>query len=200
MSECVSQLHNIVSLAGGALALNLAYVNLERFRYAKTIQNSSQGVLDEMEKDTELDFTRTESYQQLKALVAFTYHDHKNGPTKPKLGITLCIMKILYQYLFSNLMDVFLCSILVIVSVVALGLGSAHPIGVLGWTCPYFTSEHIHISYWLLAASIAVPMLFLLAGGWLKRKCDDLIHRIDADLGQVLKKGVPDAKLKDEPS
>ena len=200
MPECISQLHNIVSLAGGALALNLAYVNLERFRYAKTIQNSSKGALDQIEKDQELDYTNAESYQQLKGLVASTYHDKKDEPSKPKLGIKLCVMNILYRHLFSNLMDVYLCSLLVVVSVVALVLGSAHPIGVLDWTCPYFTLEFIHRSYWLLAASIAVPMLFLLAGGLIKRECDDLVHRIEADLGQVLKKGVSDAKLKDQSS
>ena len=40
-----SQLHQIVALAGGALALNLAYVNLERFRYAKAIRNQSKDIL-----------------------------------------------------------------------------------------------------------------------------------------------------------
>ena len=69
MSTCASELPHIVSLASGALALNLAYLNLERFRYAKAILNSAKEVMDRLEKDQELDFTQTRSYKQLKALV-----------------------------------------------------------------------------------------------------------------------------------
>ena len=191
-------MHHVVSLAGGALALNLAYVNLERFRYANAIQNISREVLDRVENAEGIDFTHTRSYRQLQELVTFPRRDRRDETSAEVSGAGLRFLRLLYGWIFVKPTDMFICSILVIASVLALALGSGHPIGVLMGTCAWFTREHIHLSYWILASGILVPMVFLALGTYIKWTCSGLADRIHGDLGAVLKKAVPDAKINDE--
>ena len=184
MANCGSELPQILSLASGALAINLAYLNLERFRYAKAVLNSARGVMDEVEKiekTQDLNFKETVSYQQLKALV-----DFPKGNVK-ELGVSLKITRFLYGRLFvkppaDRIAGVFF----VIASTAALVLGSGQPIGVLAWTCGLFVRDYISVSYWILVAGITFPMLFLMVGQLVQKTCHSLAERIKRDFGAIV--------------
>ena len=199
MSTCVSDLPNIVSLASGALALNLAYLNLERFRYAKAILNSAKEAMDRVEKNQDLDFTQTRSYTQLKALVEFPASNKRNGNTGEKLGAFLKTIQFLHGRIFVRPpMDRIFCTVFVIMSVIALILGAGHPIGILPFTCRFFTREYIGVSYWSLVAGVLMPMAFLVLGGFIQRTCRNLAERIEGDLGRVMQRSAQEARV--EPS
>ena len=198
---CTSELHHIVSLAGGVLALNLAYLNLERFRYAKTIQNHSREVLDTFE-DAEgirkgANLEQMSSYRQVKELATFPDVNAGAAPT-PELWKEFRARRFVYEWLFVKRIDIMVCSVFVLVSVVALALGSGHPIGALGWTCSYFDKANIGVSYWILAPGIVVPMIFLIVGGYIQSKYVALVDRVKRDLGEMLQALVPGAGLKDD--
>jgi len=200
LPECASQLHHIVSLAGGALALNLAYVNLERFRYARSAENLSKDMLDKVEIDGK--FRKSKSYQELSALVARNLPEKKNeykidSSSDSKVGIDTRALRWLHELLFVKPMDLVICCIFVVISVIALALGSGHPIGVLMWTCKYFSTKHDDV-YWTLAVGIAAPMLFILFGSCILWKCRTLIRRMEDEFGYQLKKEVPTVALKNE--
>lgn len=196
MSTCASELPHIVSLASGALALNLAYLNLERFRYAKAILNSAKEVMDRLEKDQELDFTQTRSYKQLKALVEFPTSRKENGDAPQELGAFLGTIKLLYRWLFVRPpMDRIFCTAFVIASVTAVVLGAGHPIGVFQSTCQFFDTTYISLSYWALVAGIIMPMVFLVLGGFIQQTCLNLAERIEGDLGQVMQRSAREARV-----
>lgn len=208
-STCASELHHVVSLAGGALALNLAYLNLERFRYAKAIQNHSRQVVDKFEKaeglpkGTNLD--QVTSYRKVKELATIPDTDDgddADDETKPTAGLwkEFGVTGLVYEWIFVKRMDIIICSIFVVVSVVALALGSGHPIGILEWTCSYFDKARIGVSYWTLAMGIAVPMVFLMVGGYIQSKYVKLAGEVQRNLGEMLQALVPGAKLKDDSS
>lgn len=206
VTDCGSYLQHVVALAGGALALNLAYVNLERFRYAKTIQNRAREVLDKLDKAGAvpkagavkgIDLTRARSYRQLRELATFPGPNIQDGrPTD--LGKEFRAIRSVYEWLFVKRIDIFVCSIFVAISVIALALGSGQPIGVLGWTCGYFGKEDIAVSYWTLAVGIVVPMVFLVVGGYIQSKCFEVGDRVEHDLGGIIQSTVTDADFDDD--
>ena len=200
LPECTSQLHHIVSLAGGALALNLAYVNLERFRYARVAEALSRDMLDKVEIDGK--FRESKSYQELSALVARNLpekksEDNTNRSSDNKVGIGTRALRWIHEWSFVKPVDIVICCIFVMISVLALALGSGHPIGVLMWSCEYFSTKHDDV-YWILAVGIVTPMVFILIGSSILWKCRTLTKRMEDEFGHLLKKEVPIVDLKDE--
>ena len=198
LSECASQLHHIVSLAGGALALNLAYVNLERFRYARVAENLSKDMLDKVEADGQ--FRQSRSYQELSALVARNLPEKKNDTDRSsenKVGLDTRVTRWIHEWIFVKPVDILVCCIFVVISVIALALGSGHPIGVLTWTCEYFSTKHEDV-YWTLAVGITTPMVFILIGSYILWKCRRLTRRMEDEFGHLLKKEVPTVGLKND--
>lgn len=203
LPECMSQLHHIVSIAGGALALNLAYVNLGRFRYAQAAEKLSKDMLDKVEIDGK--FRKSKSYQELSALVARNLPEKKEKKNEDdtdrsadnKIGRDTRALRWLHERLFVKPTDLVICCIFVVISVIALALGSGHPIGVLMWTCEYFSTKHDDV-YWILAVGVTAPMLFILFGSCILWKCHALIRRMEDEFGYELQNKVPTVALKDE--
>lgn len=194
MPACVSELPHLLSLVGGALALNLAYLNLERFRYAKAILDSAKEVMDEVERNENFDFSGTGSYKQLKALVKFS--DGRGGNGTQELDWGLRITRYLYVLIFLRPpTDRIVCISSVVASTTALTLGSGHPIGSLAWTCGLFGAEHIYLSYWILVLGVVSPMIFLALGIYIQQTSRRLAARIRGDLGKVMQREARDATV-----
>ena len=194
MCACVSELPHLLSLAGGALALNLAYLNLERFRYAKAILDSAKEVMDEVERDEKFDFSGTGSYKQLKALVKFPAGRGGNGTQELDLGLR--ITRYLYVLIFLKPpTDRLVCISSVVASTAALTLGSGHATGSLAWTCRFFGAEHIYLSYWILVLGVTSPMIWLALGIYIQQTSRRLAARIKGDLGEVMQREARDAAV-----
>ena len=198
MLSCVSELTHIVPLASGAVTLNLAYLNLDHFRYAKAILSSAEEGMDRVEKvgkDTKLDFTNALSYRQLQALAALPGKGKIRG-----LGFSIGLTRILFIGCFVwPTTDRIICTVFVIAATVALVLGTGHPIGALLSTCELFNRDNIFLSYWLLVAGVVSPMGFLVLGGFIQRRCRKIAEHVEGDFGQVMQESVQTAEVAEDP-
>lgn len=187
MSICGSELPDMVSLAGGALTLNLAYLNLERFRYSRVIQETANDALDVLDSNEGLDFKNTRPYQELEALIVVSNGGALEDP--PERGYFKAILW-LFRWILVKPTDTIICSAFVIVSAVALLLGSGHSVGLFESTCRFFTEQHVVLPYSILASGVSAPMGFLLLGRFLQWTC----RRLEKDTldvgGRIIQKKV----------
>ena len=122
------------------------------------------------------------------------------------IGVYTRVLKWIHNRIFVTSIDSVICCIFVVISALALALGSGHPIGMLMWTCEYFSTKHDDVYwtlavgdvYWTLAVGIAAPMAFILIGPFILWRCRTLIKRMEDEFGHLLKKEVTTADLKDE--
>lgn len=187
MTICASELPDMLSLAGGALTLNLAYLNLERFRYSRVVQETANDALGVLESNEGLDFSNTRPYKELQALIVVS-----NGGALEDAPERVCFRAILwlFRWILVKPTDTIICSAFVIVSAVALLLGSGHSVGLFESTCGFFTEEHVVAPYWMLASGVAAPMAFLLLGRFLQWTCRRLEKETLDVAGRIIQKAV----------
>lgn len=177
MSTCVPELHNLIPLAGGTLAISLSYLNLERFRYATTIQESAKSAFSQFDtEEIKARVGRTKEYRVLMYLASL----EKNIRNKEKAPDGVPWKRLL---LFTKRIDTYFGGLFAIASGLALCLGTAHTIKLfLLETCFLFTIDVIEYTYFGLFAGMLSPVVFVLVGNSIIRLARSFVPGLEENV------------------
>src|SRR3546814_852238 len=174
-------------MAGAALAINLAFVNLERFRYRKKIRDHARKELDRLKPNGGGPLPwilESQWYKEVERLSALP----DNDGAEPKGQASRCEMPDgiwgkLYIIFFEFHEDRVASYVMTLISLLVLIVGTAHAIGYLApihWVGAYSWAV---TWFWLLAASILVPIGFVILGGcvvdWAKHYTSKNIRELE---------------------
>lgn len=208
LSQCKSLLPHLVPVAGGTLAISLAYMNLDRFRYSASIRQAALDALSRVDADSGHKLVdKTARYKELRALSLLRGYDNEAGSSEnaphqpdridPDLEKDLKLFSV-----FSTSIDTFCCGFFSIISAVVLLLGCAHAASMFVYTCQFFLRDHIIYYYSLLAFGMFLPALLVSVGSRLKNKCmnripiaEDELQSLKDTFTEQLKQQVEQAKL-----
>ena len=154
-SGVLSALPELRPLASAALALNIAYINLERFRYLKELNKFGGEALKELDEHlADSNTSQTDDYMLLEWFA---------GKTKNSKNVTP-LMRLSYG-LF-NKTDRWLSIGFALVSAMVIILGSANSIDLWGPSKKLFSigSGYLTVGFYLLAIGFCIASLFSFMG------------------------------------
>lgn len=189
MENCVSSLTSILPLAGSVLAVSLAYANLRKFRYGDAVEKSARNLLREFEDNEDM-IKGTASY---KALDAFANFQKKNIPNDVFKKAGIRFIKWVYRILFLSGTDTIVSTVCAVFAGICIIFGSAHPIGIMTWSCQMFTNPNYF--YWPLLFGFAFSPACVLVGMWIMRKCKSLGEHLAADLSGMMRAQIRKATI-----
>ena len=149
------EISNIASLC---LALNLAYLRMDRFLYRKSIQESAQSEFEKLNKEGALKLYCDTKYY--KRLIAFS-GSNEYGDTVDGLKIISGIWWKIYRLIFLHGHDRKILPTSAIISLIVILISSAYSIDLLTFSIPYW----IVIIVWsVISISIIASVNFMLYG------------------------------------
>ena len=192
----VSWLPLLEPMAGAALAINLAYVNLERFRYRKDIRDCARQELEKVNhvrqelekvnhvrqeleriKDNKIGkhWHNSQLYQDVLRLAALPDNDpiasdemEKEGQEKleqkRRFEMPGGLWGNIYEILFHKHQDRIISYILVLLSLAAFFLGTAHSVNHLTYFESFFSEDYIVYYLYILLVCILSPIFFVYLG------------------------------------
>ena len=185
---CVSQLLAMEPLAGAALALCLAYLNLDWFRYRGEIRSNARIEIDRFRNQDEAGqkaLSENMWFRQIVTLAALENNDPLQlAPNNEDDGSSRFWEKFrsddqkarsddempdgmwskIYKYLFSRHIDRWITIIGACAGGAAIILASAHGIGMWKAIQCYSTDGYAVAIFWVLALAMLAPILFVLLG------------------------------------
>ena len=197
-------------MAGAGLALNLAYINLERFRYRSKIRLHARKELERLKSkggaEIPEEFIEIRNYKLVKYLSALPDNDadiakrgdkseEKNNEEVWPEGLWPKI----YKYLFDKHQDRIFSFLMVIVSTFLLVVGVAHSIGHAQCISCLFSNEWILLSFYILVASVIFPMFFVMLGTRVVRWGTDIASENVAELEKMMQGVARQARIKEQP-
>lgn len=199
-------LPNLEPLTAGALALNLAYLNLERFRYRDKIRSRARTELDRLNgggsDNTPRKLLENRWFQEVDRLAALPNHDptgdddlrsasyRGNGPLPAGPWGRI------YNGFYERHQDMYVTCILTVYSIFLLALGTAHSSGILISTSCWFSADLIAFTFWGLVVSILAPIAFVIVGKQIVRWGKDVSKENVNGLVGLLSDEAKDASLK----
>lgn len=193
-------------MAGAALAINLAYLNLERFRYRKKIREHAREVKERLSTDVngESPHEGSELYQRVVRLSALPDEiNYKKKSTKGNLEVNESwdmgevpgdIWWRIYRFLFERHQDRVIVFCTTGVSLVMFFLGTAHSVDHLSSIACWFESGAIWL--YVVTAALVAPIILVFLGsqivGWGTKHASWCIAKIE----EIMAKQVDEAELK----
>ena len=169
-AQVVSLLPSLEPMAGAALAFNLAYLSLPRFRYRHAIRETAGKQLSTLRPDDGSDvpehFRRSKLYREVEWLAALpdnhpasSNDDSKNNGQRPS-GLVARF----YANLFNRHQDRFISMVMTGICLLSFFFGTAHSINHLTFSSPFFDGSGAICNLYLLLFCILLPMVFVVAG------------------------------------
>ncbi len=160
------------SISAGGLAMSLAYLNMERFRYRTKIRESAGSETLKLEKmDGYEHCEKLEQVKIFKYLSGLKDNDDlgKVHGKQAKFTFSLSLSLLIYNLLFDKHIDrkggmcfVLLCAFVLVI-------GVAHSIGI-SFAESWFSASWIRYWFALMTISIAYPLLMMLAGWYVVKR------------------------------
>ena len=192
----ISLLHTV---AATSLAINLAYLNLDKFRYRKKIKQIAQTAIDDCcEGVAELPdgFWK---FANFRAMARLSDSDEVNGSKNPQPNnIRKGYIKdfsILYRIFLFHHQDRWTCGIICLVSILVIWLGTAQDV------FAYRVSEiaNSHSLFLLLDLFLSlgclVPAIFVFVGSRSIKWAEEYAGTCSIEMSEFLKKPVQEAKF-----
>ena len=153
----MSLLPELTPLASIILAFNIAYLRLDQFRHQERVRQYARDKLKEITKSRAVPDTasNSESYNALLNLA-----EKPRGKAKSLSRF----WSLTYAVLLRTRIDRWAASILVLVGLTAVCVGSAHAVDHWQSTAPWFVSEHISWWLWGLTICCSLSVLFAILG------------------------------------
>lgn len=150
-----AQLTKLEPLAGFALALNLAYLNLQRWRYKQQVKKIAQNALDELKEGGKSSLNH-EYLNQFNTLKYLADHNHKWRKLPASIKA--------FDVIFGRESDIKLSVIFAVIAFFILSVGVAHQIEIGEAFLGIATSRNTKIAFFLLMISVILPGFFVLGG------------------------------------
>lgn len=168
-------LASLEPIAGAGLAVTLAYLALDRFRYRNAVESCAKEYHKKYENDSELG-----KLKDLDVLNELRWLHRSDGNDFKPVGFH----GTLYSAVFRKHLDVFIISALAVLAGFTLICGVALQIGTWSWLGWAGQSWAIQLFFYVCAAAIALPSISVLGG----RSCKNWgVKRAQHCDGQVAK-------------
>lgn len=203
-SDAVSLLPSLEPIAGTALAINLAYLNLKRFRYRSEIRSNAEAAIKRLEQKkkngSHLPKTLVENkwYQEVKRLSNLANNDGKNGdnPEKTREVLPKAYWAKLYFVFFEFHEDRVASYLFTFFALVGLLVGTSQNVGYLQALACWFSQDNIVWSLLALSLSVICPVVFVLVGAHVKKIACEYADENVEELEKLMQDKVPRARLK----
>jgi len=187
----ISLLPNLEPIVGASLALNLAYLNLERFRYRSRIRNKAAERLEKLKEMSAYEQIQVHrDVTLLQRLAELRDHDDMGSdPLANDVGAPPCEDKSTwsercYNALFAKHTDNRVCIGFSALCAILLFLGVQHSYGISHYTALAFDNpSSINLWAWTVAVTGLWPV-FLVGIGWgivrsLKKSADEAYREME---------------------
>ena len=221
VQSCISQLPALEPLAGAALAISLAYLNLDRFRYRSRIREHARKELARFAGDASglARLARNRWFRQVQFLAALPDNDRlskksmeehrkeaekngeiKNGNSETKSGMPDGLWGKIYLIFFSVHQDRYATYVFTLIALIALLFGCAHQIGVWTFTQCLGSGKLLIFMFYLLSLCVLAPILFVMMGRrvvvWAMEYATSCCTDLEEPMQGAVKKAVQDAAPK----
>lgn len=175
VTQILSDFPQLSSLAETTLAINLAYLNLQRFRYREQIRQRASSELDALGSESVLPKSILES-DQFKEILYLARLKNNDGldDTKNHKKIFAASPSggwaFLYRFIFANHQDLGAAIMLSIFSTLILLAGTAEGIHAAPYFTKYATDGWALFYFVVLSMGLLFPMIFVLSGRRVVRK------------------------------
>ena len=150
-----AQFGKLEPLAGFSLALNLAYLNLQRWRYKEQVKSIAKKALDELHESNPQGSNHT-GLNQFNSLMYLTGDAHKWR----KLPVFLQV----FDIIFGKETDIKLSATFTVCAFIILATGVMHQIHIGRFLLPLATYGGTQIGFWILISSLGIPVAFVWGG------------------------------------
>lgn len=203
----VSLLPLLEPLAGASFAINLAYLNLERFRYRRLIREQAQRLYAELEKAEYFDIISDfKEVGLLRDLSGLKDHDNMgndplNPSDEPQSDRKILITERVYRFVFKHHLDMTVCKVLAVIAGLLLYFGVMHSIGRHDYAAPTFNSApEAHFWGEVLLLTMFVPLGLVALGNWIVGHLKDKAHGAFSEMEKAAGKMAEKAKLQGDPA
>ena len=163
----MSALPALEPISATALAINIAYLNLERFRYRKKIREPAREQLERLHR-FDGDFLKNISKQdqtvELVWLAGIDDADKNNPTSPPQRPRSIGLWGWVYNLLFHQHIDLWLVGIMTAISLMALFIGPIHELNLAPWSEKYFAGTGAWVSWVVLLLCTLLPIAFVFMG------------------------------------
>lgn len=163
----ISALPALEPISATALAINISYLNLERFRYRKRIRDPAREQVALLRKvgDSFLESIRDQDQTVELVWLAAIDDADKNNPTSPlKRPRSIGPWGWVYRILFHQHIDLWLSGIMTAISLGALFIGPIHELNLAPWSEKYFIGVGAWASWIVLSSCALLPVVFVFMG------------------------------------
>lgn len=185
-----AQLGKLEPLAGLSFAVNLAYLNLRRWRYKEHVKEIAREAVDDLSSK----HTNGENYQHLSqynALMYLTEDDHK----KEKLPFFLKV----FHKTFGVELDIILVASSCVAAFVILCLGVMADIHMGEALLPFASYTSAQRAFCLLIFTFAVPVFFVWLGRNLVFHMNKFVGECADEIAQLYESKISEIRLPEGP-
>ena len=169
-------------IAGAGLAISLAYLALERFRYRRDVETVSSVLHEKYENDAQLGEDQTlEHLQELKWLCRRPCNGH--SPSGAWAWF--------YGVFFRRHFDIWLVTLLAVMSAFILVQGVA---GLIGVTAKFTYGPALKLAFLFCFLAMSIPGGAVLLGRWTRAKAIERAHKCDDQIAHALKISAKEAQ------
>lgn len=191
-ASALSLLPKIEPLTATAVAICLAYLNLERFRYRSAIRKYAQEIIRQYDENTDYkNLSEHSNIQFLKRLASLDDHEHIATTTGTN-NSSWTGWGYVYSIVFEKHRDRKIILAGVSIALLLLCLGVSHDIGHIVFLSCLFSSSIIIVSYYISLFLIFVPITLVLLGQTVvdraKKKADGTLKDIEITMQALAKK------------
>lgn len=183
----VSLIPDLEPLAGISLAVNLAYLNLQRWRYRQAIRGIAKRGLGELNQRQNDDGSIVSGLPQLRGLKVLAGDENNLN----KLPVFIRV----FELFFGKELDVRLGVFFSIFAVLMLTVGVAHNIGVWSSVVPISVGKWAASYFYVLIGSLVSPAISVILGRYLVEKSTEYADDCFKQLSSVYERQIAQAQL-----
>jgi hypothetical protein len=195
--HAISLLPLLEPLAGVAFAINLAYLNLERFRYRRLIREQAKAQYAHLREKEYFDaISDLKEVQMLRDLSGLKDFDNMGSdPIDPAEEVPRSNRKVMwvewiYKIVFQHHLDLKVCRVLAAVAILLVYFGVMHALGRHSYVAPMFNApEEAHFWADVLFITLLIPLGFAALGNWmvgnLKAKAHEAFKQMETIAGKL---------------
>ena len=204
MADIVSLLPQLEPVCGVGVAVSIAYLNLERFRYRKDIREHAQALLERLKALSSYNIMQHDEkialIENLAGLRDNSRAGDLNGANPVAKPLIRSRQRTVYDIIYRFHMDRWICVFFGIVCFLGLCLGAAHAAQSTLWLARFFTSPGQY-NFWLIFTSLGTicPLLFVWGGGWIVRSLNNQAKIAFESCEKTLQAAVKKAGLNSTP-
>lgn len=200
MADIVSLLPQLEPVCGVGVAVSIAYLNLERFRYRKDIREHAQALLERLKNFPSFNIMEHDEkialIENLAGLRDNSRAGDLNGANPVAKPLIRSRQRTVYDIIYRFHIDRWVCVFFGIICFLGLCLGAAHAAKSTVLLAKFFASSGQY-NIWLMIMSLGTifPLLFVSGGGWIVRSLNKQAKIAFESCEKTLQKAVKKAEL-----